>query len=69
MKSQETKLIEQEIAACKQACKNHFDTLLTLAESHDSAESKDFGTFERSVFQQLMVSGELLSDLYFKKKR
>ena len=68
MKTQQIKSEEEDIRDYNQECKKHFEKLLTFVESNESAESRDFGKFEGSLFTQLLQLGTLLTQLYFKKK-
>ena len=61
--------VEKEIADYEQECKNYFNELITFAKSNESEESKDFGKFEGSLFKKLIKTGNMLSHLYFEKKK
>lgn len=69
MKTPKPESVEKEITDYEQECKNYFNELIALAKSNDIEESKDFGKFESSLFKKLLKTGNLLSHLYFEKKR
>lgn len=66
---QPEKLIAKEIKDCEQECKNYLNELLIFSKSNESEESKDFRKFEGSLFKQLLKMGNLLTQLYFEKKK
>lgn len=65
----QTKPVAEEISDYEQECKNFFTELIAFSKSNESAESKDFEKFERSLFKKLLKTGNMLSHLYFEKKK
>lgn len=67
--NEQANTVAEEIRDYEQECKEHFNALIAFAKSNESAESKDFEKFERSLLEKLLKTGNMLSHLYFEKKK
>lgn len=67
--NEQTRPVAEEISDYEKECKKYFKELIVFAKSNESAESKDFEKFERSLLEKLLKTGNMLSHLYFEKKK